>query len=87
MRANGISLETFRASRRGIQRQIDRRTWRMNGLVEQWNGVVHRFYKPNKKKFKVINEGLRLYREVQKLKQIKQDLKDAYERGQRSKRS
>jgi len=81
MKTNGISLETFRTSRRGIQREIDRRTWMMSGLVGRWNGVVHRFYKPNKKKFKVINEGLRLYREVQKLKQIKQDLKDAYERG------
>lgn len=70
-----IANPVLKESMRGITREINARTWKIQSLVDCITGREERFFKPVKKQLPVMEKALRLRREVIMLQEIKKSLR------------
>jgi hypothetical protein len=68
--------DVLRQSMRGIQKEINIRTLKICGLKERVTGNEKRFVKPYRNQLPTIYEALKLQREVEKLRVIKNQLRE-----------
>lgn len=61
----------------GVNKEINKRTWKICELVQRVTGNEKRFIKPVKNQYPVMLEALSLRREVEKLKVIRKELNEA----------
>lgn len=70
-----MTTEVLRTSIAGVRREINLRTLKICGLCERVTGNERRFVKPRRNQYPSILLALRLYKEVEKLRIIKSELK------------
>jgi hypothetical protein len=66
--------EVLKKSIAGISREINLREWMMSDLIRRFYGDEDRFIKEPIDKTGIIKRGLKLFREIRKLKMIRAEL-------------
>lgn len=74
MPSNQNANPVIQESIRGIQKEIDRRTWYISGLKLKYTGNERTFDKPLTTKQFIVTKALELHRQVLKLKEIKKQM-------------
>lgn len=67
-------VDVLRESMRGIQREINLRSWRINDYLAYYFGDEKRFIKEVSDKTTIVNNALKLWREIKRLRVIKAEI-------------